>query len=121
MHYQKTAIAALILLSSSNLYAEEFRGPDTLTSEDLVAIVSIEREYASCLRTKSAEIADQHDDIRQLANVTMELCEPFVDKLEAEMADRNFDPGFIGMFKKKSVRRAVKKMLPEIMRMKAGG
>jgi hypothetical protein len=111
------------LLCASVTSAEEtaYRSPENFTPEEIEWMVAGMSKYSLCLRDESLKILSQYEDVRQIGEIAMGLCQKVLEALDSEMAEKNVSPEFRKSYITKGRNRSARVMLPEIMQMKAAG
>ena len=117
------AIFTTLLLAgtASGLQAAEYRSPSDMNADERVALMSMVRDYSSCIRENAMQLNPDYPGVRELADAAMGQCSGKLVELEKKMTTMNLDPGFVKGYVAHSRNHVVRQMLPEIMRLKAAG
>lgn len=124
MSAARIALACFVLLHAANpglAAAADERSPGDMTDAEREAIVMQTSAYDGCLRKQAAEIIKSMPDARAIADESVRRCEPTLGEMDKSLGAAGFSAEFRTALLKSTRERGARRLLPEVMEIKASG
>lgn len=112
------AAALTLLAAAAAVQAEGARTPGDMTDEEREKIVAVTMDYENCLREAAGAVVAKMDDVRAIADAASVECEPRLQGLSDTL--QGFEPEFQESLTQSTRERGLRKLLPQLMEVKAG-